>query len=121
MAEKEAFLQQLVKDCQPATFGFGGEDVLDEEIRKAGKLEATEFSTSFSPYDYGIVDAVAQALLPGIARPEVLTGENTSEEHWGVVAELYKLNVSTSSNLMKRDSKVLPGLLSAIRQVQTPR
>jgi hypothetical protein len=91
---KEASLQQLVKDCQPATFGFGGENVLDEEIRKAGKLEATEFSTSFSPYDYGIVDAVAQALLPGIARPEVLTGENTSEEHWGVVAELYKLNVS---------------------------
>lgn len=59
-------------------------------------MEASEFSTSFCPYDYGIVDAVAQALLPGIARPDVLTGENSSPEHWGVVAELYKLNVSIS-------------------------
>lgn len=85
-------LVQLAKDCQPATFGFGGENVLDERIRKAGKLEASEFSTSFNPYDYGIVDAVAQALLPGIARPD-FQGENKSPEHWGVVAELYKLNV----------------------------
>lgn len=92
---KEKVLQQLVKDCQPATFGFGGENIFDEQIRKAGKLEATEFSTSFNPYDYGIVDAVAQALLPGIARPNGpnYDGDNISPDHWGVVAELYKLNV----------------------------
>jgi hypothetical protein len=90
--DKEEVLQQLVKDCQPATFGFRGEDVLDEEIRKAGKLDADWFSTSFNPYDYGIVGAVAQALLPGILRP-AFQGVNMSAEHWGVVAELYKLNV----------------------------
>ena len=95
-SRKEDVLENLVKSCQPATFGFGGGNVLDERIRKAGKLEASEFSSSFNPYDYGIVDAVAQALLPGIARPEgidkVENGANT--QHWGVVAELYKLNVS---------------------------
>lgn len=89
---KQKILEQLVKDCQPATFGYGGENILDHRIRSAGKLEASEFSTSFNPYDYGIVDAIAQALLPGIARPQ-LSGENTNEQHWGVVAELYKLNV----------------------------
>ena len=38
---KEKVLQQLVEDCQPATFGFEGKDVLNEKIRKAGKLEAS--------------------------------------------------------------------------------
>jgi hypothetical protein len=93
--DKQEVLELLVKDCQPATFGFEGKNMLDESIRKSGKLEANEFSTSFNPYDYGIVDAIAQALLPGIARLN-LEGENTSEEHWGVVVELYKLNVSNS-------------------------
>lgn len=111
--EKKTSLQQLVQDCKPATFGFGGQNVLDEEIRKAGKLEATEFSTSFNPYDYGIVDAVAQALLPGIARPDVLTGDNTSPEHWGVVAELYKLNVSNLC-LKQRDAQTPAGIFSSI-------
>ena len=97
---KEKVLQ-LVKDCQPATFGFGGEDVFDEKIRKAGKLEAGQFSTSFNPYDFGIVDTVAQALLPGIIRP-AFQDKNISTEHWGVVAELYKLNVySAPSDMFK--------------------
>ena len=84
--------QATANYCKPATFGFEGEDVLDEKIRKAGKLEASELSTSFNPYDYGIVGAVAHALLPGILRPDSLD-VNTNAEHWGVVAELYKLNV----------------------------
>ena len=58
--------------------------MLDESIRKAGKLEASDFSTSFNPYDYGIVNAAAQALLPGIVRPK-LERENTSEEHWALL------------------------------------
>ena len=65
---KEKVLQ-LVKDCQPTTFGFGGEDVLDEKTRKAGKLEVRQFSMSFNPYDFSIVDTVAQSLLLGIVRP----------------------------------------------------
>ena len=83
---KEKVLQ-LVKDCQPATFGFGGEDVFNEKIRKAGKLEATKFSTSFNPYDFDIVDTVAQALLPGIVGP-AFQDKNISTEHWGVLLEV---------------------------------
>jgi hypothetical protein len=57
-----------------------GEDILDDSIRSAGKRESSEFSTSFNPYNYGIVDAFAQALLSGIARREV-SGESTNEQH----------------------------------------
>jgi hypothetical protein len=66
---RRKILQQLVEDCQPATIGFEGKNVLDEKIRKAGKLEASQFSTSFNPYNVGIVNTVAQTLLPGIIRP----------------------------------------------------
>jgi hypothetical protein len=57
---KEKVLQQLVEYCQPATFGLESKDVLNEKIRKAGKLEASQFSTSFNPYDFGIVDTGAR-------------------------------------------------------------
>jgi hypothetical protein len=77
---KHEVLEELVKDCQLATFGYGGENILDDSIRSAGKLESSEFSTSFNPYNYGIVDAFAQALLSGIARREV-SGESTNEQH----------------------------------------
>jgi hypothetical protein len=67
---KEEVLKQLVKDCKPATFGLGAKDVLDETIRRASKLESSEFSTSFNPCDFGIVDAIVQAFLVNIVRPE---------------------------------------------------
>jgi hypothetical protein len=87
---KEEVLEQPVKDCKPPTFGLDGKDVLDETIRKADKLKSSGFSTSFNPDDFGIVDAIVQALLPSIVRPE---GKASHTERWGVVAELYKLNV----------------------------
>ena len=47
------------------------------------------------------MDTVAQALLPGIVRP-AFQDKNISTEHWGVVAELYKLNVySAPSDMFK--------------------
>ena len=91
--EQEDALKELLEACTPATFGSGGKDVLDESYRKAGKLDRSGFSTDFHPHDYGIVDAIKQTLLPGINRPR-LEGGNVDEEHWGVCAELYKLNVS---------------------------
>ncbi|KAH6719680.1 hypothetical protein BKA61DRAFT_707506 [Leptodontidium sp. MPI-SDFR-AT-0119] len=80
-------LTSLLHACKPATFGFNGGDVLDETYRKAGKLDAENFSTNFHPADLGILDAVQQVLLPGLS---VGVGR---EEHRGVRAELYKLNV----------------------------
>ncbi|KAF2672090.1 hypothetical protein BT63DRAFT_452584 [Microthyrium microscopicum] len=80
--------QKLVHECQPATFAKEGEEVYNEEYRKAGKLDETAFSTNFCPYSLGIVDTIAQALLP-----TMLDAGLVKEKARGVRAELYKLNI----------------------------
>ena len=89
--DNEAFPQLLV-DCQPATFGRGGDDVLDESYRKAGKLDSTQFSSSFNIYESGILDEVARWLLPGSLTP-TKTGQPDNQANCSISAELYKLNV----------------------------
>ena len=56
--------EHLLQACQPASFGRGGEAVLDDKYRKAGKLDRSEFATNFCPYESGIVDVVTQLLAP---------------------------------------------------------
>lgn len=85
-------LSNLIRLCQPATFGVGGHDVLDENYRKAAKLDPSEFSTNFHPHDCGILDSVQQILLPSTIRG----GQGVGIGPQGVRAELYKLNVCTS-------------------------
>lgn len=75
----------LLQVCEPATFGRGNENVLDEGYRKAGKMDSEAFDTNFSPYETGIVDQIAQLLLPNLRANESLERS--------VRAELYKLNV----------------------------
>ena len=88
-------VEELLKACAPATFGKKGEEVLDESYRKAVKLDSDQFCTSFNPHEVGIVDAIAQSMLPAIAKP--FSDQNSKhEENLGVIAELYKLNVSAS-------------------------
>lgn len=77
-------LERLVADMAPATFGRGGQDVYDEAYRKALKLDPSEFCSTFNPYESGIVDTVAQMLLPTVI---------DSTRFRAVRAELYKLNV----------------------------
>lgn len=84
-ADRDA-LNGLVKDCQPATFGLGGEDVYDETYRKALKLDTDAFCSTFDPHSLGIVDSIAQILLPSFL---------DSTTHPAVEARLYKLNVSS--------------------------
>ncbi|KAF4445671.1 hypothetical protein F53441_10620 [Fusarium austroafricanum] len=74
----------LLADCKPATFGLGGQDVLDEEYRKAGKIDADDFCTSFNPYEHGIVNTINQVLAQA---------SHSDARGLGVKAELYKLNV----------------------------
>jgi len=81
-------LEQLVKDCQPATFGYKGKDIYDETYRKASKLDASAFSSTLNPYELGIIDAIAQVLLPSV---------KDASNMRGVRAELYKLNVSDTT------------------------
>lgn len=86
-AEKKRF-SQLVKDAEPATFGLGCQEVLDESYRKAGKIDEDKFCTNFNPYEHGIMDTITQALIE--------TGGTLSCMR-GVRAELYKLNVRVLS------------------------
>ena len=88
-------VEELLQACAPATFGQKGEEVLDESYRKAVKLDSDQFCTSFNPHEVGIVDAITQSMLPAIAKP-FSDGRSKHEENLGVVAELYKLNVSAS-------------------------
>ena len=73
--------------CQPASFGRQGQDVYDNEYREALELEPENFSTDFHPHDHGIVDNLAQTLLPAYQ------GYQRDEDLLGIRAELYKLNV----------------------------
>lgn len=79
----ESPVAKLVAGTQPASFGYKGQDVVDESYRKASKLDTSAFSTNFCPYEAGIIDVIGQTLLP--------KAPNSSQ---GIRAELYKLNVS---------------------------
>ena len=64
-------VDDLLKDCSPATFGRQGVDVIDENYRKAAKLDNTQFATSFNPYEFGIVDSSPKSFsleLPSLSR-----------------------------------------------------
>jgi hypothetical protein len=112
-----ARLEALLRDCEPATFGRGSEDVLDKSYRKASKLDASAFSTDFCPYALGIVNTAAELLMPG-------AGVGLSR---AVEAELYKLNVSgspgrTSSMLQTlTDARTTPRLRAISKRMWTRR
>lgn len=90
-AKAQTLFEELLKTCAPATFGRNNEDVLDENYRKAGKLDRDQFSVDFHPHDYAIIDAISQVLLPQIDVGFL----KERDEHRGVLAELYKVNVSS--------------------------
>ena len=100
-ANGETTIEGLLQACAPATFGNKGDEVLDETYRKAVKLDSNQFSTSFIPYEVGIIETIAQSLLPGIAKP-FFDGKSKYEEHLGVIAELYKLNVSLTKTCVQQ-------------------
>ncbi|KAF5309022.1 hypothetical protein D9619_013601 [Psilocybe cf. subviscida] len=82
-------LAALSDACEPASFGRDHEDVLDEEYRKAGKMDSSNFSAQFSIYTSGILDTVVSSLL--------------KENHQAndIRAELYKLNVYGPGSFFK--------------------
>ncbi|KAK3983938.1 hypothetical protein QBC44DRAFT_363476 [Cladorrhinum sp. PSN332] len=74
-----AAFSKFLQDAEPATFGMGGESVFDESYRKAGKMSADRFCTTFNLSEWGIMETLTHAL---IHRP-----------HGGIKAELYNVNV----------------------------
>lgn len=67
--------------CQPATFGRDQQDVLDEEYRKAGKLDLTQFSSKLDLVGTRIMETVNSHLV------------DASKGDVFLRPELYKLNV----------------------------
>ncbi|KAJ8702119.1 hypothetical protein PTI98_000862 [Pleurotus ostreatus] len=81
-------LEQLLAACSPATFGMNKEDVLDEEYRKAGKLDAENFAFNFDVMNSEITTQITNVLLQGRSDPTF-------------VPELYKLNVYGKDGFFK--------------------
>ncbi|KAF8253359.1 hypothetical protein K440DRAFT_593124 [Wilcoxina mikolae CBS 423.85] len=82
----ESSIALLAQACDPASFGFKGEAVLDKSYRSALKLDNDKFVTGFHPYDHGIVNAIQQMLLPSVYT------HSTGQKPY-IVTELYKLNI----------------------------
>ncbi|KAJ3950116.1 uncharacterized protein N0V96_001254 [Colletotrichum fioriniae] len=74
----------LLEVSEKATFGLDGRHEFDETYRKAQKLSAGDFCTSFCPYETGIIDAVCQVLLPSY---------ELDEDKRAIRAELYNMNI----------------------------
>jgi hypothetical protein len=66
----------------------------------SGTLPGSQFSTNFDPHYLGIIDVVAQALLPGI-ESSLLQGR---PEHRGVSAQLTHLQVSMENSVLNPSS-----------------
>lgn len=92
-------LEKLVTDLEPASFGYHGKDVFDETYRKALKMDTDKFASTFNPYECGIIDGIAQVLLPSTPG---------SDLRRGVRAELYKLNVSLHLGLPSPLTEPMP-------------
>ncbi|PYI16592.1 hypothetical protein BO99DRAFT_217958 [Aspergillus violaceofuscus CBS 115571] len=96
-----AALGDLVADCQPASFGRNGEEILDPSYRLAGKIDPSHFASSFHPADFEILQMVENVLLPGISEKDLGREDDGSKpvvsksaRHYRKLhAELYKLNV----------------------------
>lgn len=98
----EEDLERLMQACDPAKFGHGGQDVYDESIRKAGKLDTDRFATKLDIKNIragdakkvNLLDAVTYGLLRvGDMVKEMKIRYKAEEVMMEVRAELYKLNV----------------------------
>jgi hypothetical protein len=82
-------LDRLLASCDPATFGYQGQDILDSDYRKALKLDPSRFSINFHPADHGILQTIADTML------SLRTGS------YSLSAVLYKLNIYETSGRFK--------------------
>ncbi|KAF9440409.1 hypothetical protein P691DRAFT_780089 [Macrolepiota fuliginosa MF-IS2] len=85
----DADIMALLDACDPATFGRGPENVLDETYRKAWKLDEGDFSWCFNPDSGKFVGRLAQGLCPW------------DPMNKGIRAEPYKLNVYGQGGFFK--------------------
>ncbi|KAI0894600.1 hypothetical protein F4806DRAFT_497846 [Annulohypoxylon nitens] len=81
-------LTNLIADMTAAAKNLDGENQSSETYKKVLQFDASQFSVNFSPYTCGIIDALAQFLLPEFTEDD--------DECTAVKAELCKLNVCAS-------------------------
>jgi hypothetical protein len=81
-------LKELLRACSLAS-DFGSSRGDNQDI--VGNLDVKFFSTDFHPHSYGIVDTIAQTLLPDVGQGGKDEGK---QELRGVRAELSRLSVS---------------------------
>ena len=79
---EDAALEELALSCKKASFGKGTEEILDDSIRKAGKLDLDMFATLFTPIGTDIIDTIYDHFA-----------SSASKIGSGYRYELYKLNV----------------------------
>lgn len=94
-------LYQLIRDCDPVSFGRGQEDVIDPGYPKAGKLEPGRFVSTFHPSYFGILTNVEQSLLPHFS-----TELQNCLPFRKLLAEPYKLNVCQFKILFVRNANI---------------
>ncbi|KAI0291795.1 hypothetical protein B0F90DRAFT_1648009, partial [Multifurca ochricompacta] len=82
-------LEQLEKACEPASFGKKKEEVMDENYRKARKMDPDYFATPLVP---------DRTELVKIVRNYLLEGESSKRD---INLELYKLNVYGKGSFFK--------------------
>ncbi|VDB86884.1 unnamed protein product [Peniophora sp. CBMAI 1063] len=82
-------LHALRNACEPASFGRGGQDVMDDSYRKAGKLDASRFATPIVPERTDLARIVPDFLLEG------------EDNKTAIQMEMYKLNIYGKDSFFK--------------------
>ena len=81
-------ISNLVNACEPATFGFNGENVHDESYRKAGKLDCTSFRPLLDVSKLNLIQIVRGGLLHGLEAQKPIRAELYNLNIYGVVLHL---------------------------------
>ncbi len=88
-------LEDLLQSCSASSpssaFGSGRR----ENRGGAGSLDAEHFSTDFHPHNCGILDTIAQTLVPGINESIKRKGKDGGDDVQRIRAELIGLEVSS--------------------------
>ncbi|KAF8692602.1 hypothetical protein AX14_002451, partial [Amanita brunnescens Koide BX004] len=82
-------ISNLVNACEPATFGFKGENVYDESYRRAGKLDCTSFRPLLDISKLNLIGIIRDGLSHGL------------EAQKPIRAELYNLNIYGEGSFFK--------------------
>jgi len=93
--DREQLMQAILAQCNVATFGRGGETVLDPSYRSAYHLPPSRVVTSFHPAQPG------STVLADIARMLSPADSSRTPAPAAIQAELYNLNVYTTGGLFK--------------------